>query len=125
MKTLYLTQSSDNIVVDPEIDFVGKLQTEDRYAIRSVYYIEEPMRVVYQYGEDKEEINAKKGDILILFYNNRYNKYTLDTIHTKQWAANIKNRHKIEQKEKEEWAAKNLAEAVPEAVSCGNTCEAA
>ena len=107
MKTLYLTQSSDNIVVDPEIDFVGKLQTEDRYAIRSVYYIEEPMRVVYQYGEDKEEINAKKGDILILFYNNRYNKYTLDTIHTKQWAANIKNRHKIEQKEKEEWAAKN------------------
>lgn len=109
MKTLYLTQSSDNIVVDPEIDFVGKLQTEDRYAIRSVYYIEEPMRVVYQYGENKEEINAKKGDILILFYSNRYNKYTLDTIHTKQWAANIKNRRKIEQKEKEEWAAKNAA----------------
>lgn len=125
MKTLYLTQSSDNIVVDPEIDFVGKLQTEDRYAIRSVYYIEEPMRVVYQYGEDKEEINAKKGDILILFYNNRYNKYVLDTIHTKQWAANIKNRRKIEQKEKEEWAAKNLAEAVCDPVSCGNTCEAA
>ena len=36
MKTLYLTQSSDNIVVDPEIDFVGKLQTEDRYAIRNI-----------------------------------------------------------------------------------------
>ena len=118
MKTLYLTQSSDNIVVDPEIDFVGKLQTEDRYAIRSVYYIEEPMRVVYQYGEDKEEINAKKGDILILFYNNQYNKYVLDTIHTKQWAANIKNRRKIEQKEKEEWAAKNTA-TEPDAPDCG------
>lgn len=120
MKTLYLTQSSDNIVVDPEIDFVGKLQTEDRYAIRSVYYIEEPMRVVYQYGEDKEEINAKKGDILILFYNNRYNKYVLDTIHTKQWAANIKNRRKIEQKEKEEWAAKNAA-TEPDAPVCDIT----
>lgn len=125
MKTLYLTQSSDNIVVDPEIDFVGKLQTEDRYAIRSVYYIEEPMRVVYQYGEYKEEINAKKGDILILFYNNRYNKYVLDTIHTKQWAANIKNRRKIEQKEKEEWAAKNAA-TEPDAPVCdSNKCEAA
>lgn len=120
MKTLYLTQSSDNIVVDPEIDFVGKLQTEDRYAIRSVYYIEEPMRVVYQYGEDKEEINAKKGDILILFYNNQYNKYVLDTIHTKQWAANIKNRRKIEQKEKEEWAAKNAA-TEPDAPVCDIT----
>ena len=117
MKTLYLTQSSDNIVVDPEIDFVGKLQTEDRYAIRNVYYIEEPMRVVYQYGEDKEEINAKKGDILILFYNNQYNKYVLDTIHTKQWAANIKNRRKIEQKEKEEWAAKNAA-TEPDTLDC-------
>lgn len=124
MKTLYLTQSSDNIVVDPEIDFVGKLQTEDRYAIRSVYYIEEPMRVVYQYGEDKEEINAKKGDILILFYNNRYNKYVLDTIHTKQWAANIKNRRKIEQKEKEEWAAKNNP-ANLDAPVCDNCAECA
>ena len=80
------------------------------------------MRVVYQYGEDKEEINAKKGDILILFYNNRYNKYVLDTIHTKQWAANIKNRRKIEQKEKEEWAAKNL-DSVVTATNC-DKCEA-
>jgi hypothetical protein len=116
MKTLYLTQSSENIVVDPEIDFVGKLQTEDRYAIRSIYYIEEPMHVVYQCGEDKEEIDAKKGDLLILFYNHKYNKYVMDTIRTKQWVANIKNQRKIEQAEKEAWAAKNLAEA-----ECGNT----
>lgn len=107
MKTLYLTQSSENIVVDPEIDFVGKLQSEDRYAIRNVYYIEEPMHVVYQAGEHKEEIDAKKGDILVLFYSNRYNKYNIDTIKTKQWSANIKNRRKIEEQEKEEWAKKN------------------
>lgn len=121
MKTLYLTQSSENIVVDPEIDFVGKLQSEDRYAIRSVYYIEEPMHVVYQCGENKEEIDAKKGDLLILFYDNRYNKYAMDTIRTKQWVANIKNRRKMEQAEKEAWAAKNI-----EAAECGNiasTCD--
>lgn len=104
MKTLYLTQSSDNIVVDPEIDYVGKMQQEDRYAIRGVYYMEEPMRVVYQCGECKEQIDAKKGDILLLFYDDKYNIYKLDTIRTKQWAANIKNRRKIEQAEKEKWA---------------------
>lgn len=107
MKTLYLTDSSANIVVDKDTDFVGHLNTEDRYDIRSVYYIEEPMHVVYQCGEEKEEIDARKGDILLLFYSSRYNKYHLDTIKTKQWAANIKNRRAIEQKEKEEWAAKN------------------
>lgn len=120
MKTLYLTESSENIVVDPEIDFVGKLQQEDRYAIRGVYYIEEPMHVVYQYGENKEEIDAKKGEILILFYNGKYNKYHLDTIRTKQWVANIKHRRKVEQKEKEEWAKRNAQSNlnVPECGEC-------
>lgn len=107
MKTLYLTGSSANIWVDPETDEVGTLDTEDRYEVRSIYYIEEPMHVVYQCGEKKEEIDAKKGEILLVFYDNRYNKFVLDTIRTKQWVANIKNRRKIEQKEKEEWAKKN------------------
>lgn len=106
MKTLYLTGSSANIWVDPETDEVGKLESEDRYEVRTVYYMEEPMHVVYQCGEKREEIDAKKGEILLVFYDNRYNKYVLDTIRTKQWVANIKNRRKIEQKEKEEWAKK-------------------
>ena len=100
MKTLYLTQSSENIVVDQENDFVGKLDGEDRYSIRSVYYMEEPMHIVYQCGEKREELDARKGDIVLVFYNNTYNKYTIDTIRTKQWAANIRNEHEIRQKEK-------------------------
>lgn len=113
MKTLYLTDNSNNIFFDKETDQVGSLVNEDRYDIRSIYYIEEPMHVVYQSGEVKEEIDAKKGEILILFFNNRFNKYHLDTIRTKQWVANIKNRRTIEQKEKEEWAARNAS----------NTCD--
>lgn len=112
MKTLYLTGSSANIWVDPETDEVGKLDCEDRYDIRNIYYIEEPMHVVYQCGEKREEIDAKKGEILLVFYDTKYNKFILDTIRTKQWVANIKNRRKMEQKEKEEWAAKqtNMSE---------------
>lgn len=110
MKTLYLTDSSTNIYVDTETNEVGRLDNEDRYDIRNIYYVEEPMHVVYQSGEDKEEIDVKKGEILIVFYNNRFNKYVLDTVRSKQWVSNIKNRRKIEQKEKEEWAAKQCTE---------------
>lgn len=123
MKTLYVTDSSCNIVVDKDTDFVGHLPQEDRYDIRSVYYMEEPMHVVYQCGERREEIDAKKGDILLVFYNNRSNKYILDTIKTKQWVKNIKNRHELEQKEKEEWAKKN-AECDLNCCTCDNICEA-
>ena len=119
MKTLYLTQSSANIFVDPEENTVGSLNTEDRYDIRAIYYMEEPMHVVYEAGERKEEIDAKKGDILLVFYNNKYNKYILDTIKSKQWSANIKNRRKMEQKAKEEWAAKQAAgEAIGDIPCC-------
>lgn len=121
MKTLYLTGSSANIWVDPETNEVGKLDTEDRYDVRSIYYIEEPMHVVYQCGEKKEEINVKKGEILLVFYDNRFNKFVLDTIRTKQWVANIKNRRKIEQKEKEEWAKKQPEKC--EDCGCNPCCD--
>lgn len=122
MKTLYLTGSNSNIVVDPEIDFVGTLPCEDRYDIRSIYYIEEPTHVVYQCGERKEEIDARKGDILLVFYDNNRTKYVLDTIKTKQWAANIKLAHKIEQQAKEEWAARN-AEIGCDCCECCKQCD--
>ena len=124
MKTLYLTQSSANIFVDPEENTVGSLTTEDRYDIRAIYYMEEPMHVVYEAGERKEEIDAKKGDILLVFYSNKYNKYILDTIKSKQWSANIKNRHKMEQKVKEEWAAKQAAGERP-CCDCCDECKCA
>lgn len=121
MKTLYLTQSSENIVVDPETNFVGKLESEDRYCIRGIYYMEEPMHIVYRCGERKEELDARKGDIVLVFYSNTYNKYAIDTIRTKQWAANIRNERDMRQKEKEEWAAKK-ADCDCEACCSGCTC---
>ena len=123
MKTLCLTGNSANIWVDPETDEVGKLDTEDRYDIRSIYYIEEPMHVVYQCGEKREEIDAKKGEMLLVFYDNKYNKFVLDTIRTKQWVANIKNRHKLEQKEKEEWAKKEAECGCNNLRPCCDCCD--
>lgn len=111
MKTLYLTNSSANIAVDMDTDEVSSLQNLDKYNIRNIYYAEEPMHVVYNGvttdgTETKEEVDAKKGDIIVVFYNDRFNKKVLTTIKSKTWVENIKNRQKIEQKEREEWALK-------------------
>lgn len=122
MKTLYLTDSSANIALDPETNTVCSIPTEDRYDIRNIYYAEEPMHVVYDSAECHEEADVKKGEIILLFYNNRANKYHLDTIRSKQWAANIKNRRAIEQKEKEEWALRNANGPVCDCEACCNVC---
>ncbi len=115
MKTLYLTNSSANIAVDVEENKASYIDTEDRYDIRQIFYAEEPMHVVFEgaiNGElHHEETDVKKGEILIVFYLNRHTKKVLCTIKSKEWVANIKNRHEIEQKEKEEWALKNANEA--------------
>lgn len=122
MKTLYLTNSSCNIAVDFETNEVTYIEPEDRYAIRSIYYIEEPMHVVFQAGEHKEEIDAKKGDILLVFYTERKNKYILSTIRSKQWVANIKYARKLEQEAKEEWAKRQAMGTDGSCDKCDEPC---
>ena len=126
MKTLYLTNSSANIAVDTEDNSVSTIGTEDRYDIRQIFYAEEPMHVVFEgtlNGELRhEEIDVKKGEILLVFYLNRFTKKVLCTVKSKEWIANIKSRHEIEQKEKEEWALKNANEA-PCCECCDCKCE--
>ena len=127
MKTLYLTNSSANIAIDPEENTAQHIESEDRYDIRNIYYAEEPMHVIYSgtnNGEPfKEEIDAKKGDIILVFYTNRFNKKLLATIKCKEWVANIKNRHKIEQKEREEWALKNAENTAAPCCDCCCDCK--
>jgi hypothetical protein len=80
------------------------------------------MHVIYSgtnNGEPfKEEIDVKKGDIILVFYTNRFNKKLLATIKSKEWVANIKNRHKIEQKEKEEYALRQANGEIPTCDCC-------
>ena len=126
MKTLYLTNSSANIAIDPEENTAQHIESEDRYDIRNIYYVEEPMHVIYSgtnNGEPfKEEIDAKKGDIILVFYTNRFTKKLLATIKCKEWVANIKNRREIEQKEREEWALKNAENTATPCCDCDCKC---
>ncbi len=81
------------------------------YDINSVYYIDEPMHVIYSCGETKVERDVKKGDIVITFDRNRFAEETpLTVIKSKEWNKIIKNRRDAEQKAKEEWAEKQCNE---------------
>lgn len=116
MKTLYLTRGS-NIVVDTDDNTANRLDTT-RSAIDRIYYVKEPMHVVYGYGEVHEELDVKKGDILVVFYDSTF-KHQIIVAKSKQWVENILDYEKREQEEKEKWAAKKLTNCT----DCGETCE--
>lgn len=111
MKTLYLTQGYSNICVDTETNTCKTLDYVPTYDINRVYYIDEPMHIVYTCGETKAERDVKKGDIVITFDRNKFAKdIPLTVIKCKEWNKIIKNRRDAEQKAKEEWAEKQCDE---------------
>lgn len=108
MKTLYLTQSSENILIDDENKTANRLRKRlERYEIRDIYYIDEDMTVVYGYGEDQETLEAKKDDVLLLFYDRKCYEHKAILIQNENFKNNILAKLAQDQKEKEEWAAKN------------------
>lgn len=109
MKTLYITNGG-NICIDPEEDFVDRMQTE-REGISRIFLAKEPMHVVYGEGEYRRELDVKKDDIIITFYSSDW-KERIVVAKSKDWVNNLKEWNKEEQRRNEEWAAKN-AEQVP------------
>lgn len=104
MKTLYLTSSS-GICIDSEDNFVDRMPSE-RESISRIYLAKEPMHVVFGEGEYRRELDVKKDDIIITFYSNDC-KERVVVAKSKDWANNLKEWNKQEERLKEEWAAKN------------------
>jgi hypothetical protein len=112
MKTLYLTQGYSNICIDSETETAKMLDYIPTYEINRMYYIDEPMHVIYSCGETKVERDVKKGDIVITFDHNQFAKETpLTVIKSKEWNKIIKNRRDAEQKAKEKWAENQCNES--------------
>lgn len=124
MKTLYLTNSCANIAVDKATGEVDKMEAEGRYGIRDVYYIEEPMHVVYQYKEDKCEVDVKPGDILLQFYSNENNKHMLAVANSEVWVENILHRREFLKKERELAQLKKEMGETPTGGECCDCCAA-
>lgn len=107
MKTLYLTESVSNIVVDTENNSVDRFESISRYDIRDIYFIKEPMHVVYGFAGKHEEVDVQPNDILLLLYDSPYTDTHLVAVNNKIWADVLNAKLAAEQKEKEEWAAKS------------------
>lgn len=120
MKTLYLTDSSANIWIDTDNGTSGSLGTVDRYDMRNIFLIEEPMHVIYNYGEEHIEMDVKKGDLLATFYTRDSFKHKIGVLKSKEWRENIIAYNKAQQKAKEEWAAKQASTID---TPCCDSCE--
>ena len=104
MKTLYVTESNTNIVVDDETKTAGRLNAIRRYDIRDIYLIEDAMSVVYGFDGKKEEVTAEPGDIILVMYDYPTIKKHLVVVKSEDWKNSILNRREQDQREKEAWA---------------------
>lgn len=94
-----------NIIIDSENESCGRLQAQ-REAISQIYLVPEPMHFIYGEGEDRKEVDVKKDDMIIKFYEERFpNKIVV--IKSKDWVKNLKDYEKYQQELKEQWAAKH------------------
>ena len=116
MKKLYIN-SGGSVIFDPETDKMSTART--RYTnIRTMYYIEEECDVVAQSGEQRFEAHVVPGDILIHFYkDDKPNRFII--VKNDAWKQNIEADIAREQKDKEEWAAKQATGDTP----CGPCCD--
>lgn len=118
MKTLYLTNGC-GMYVDVENNTADKANSEIE-RISRIYLISEPTHIVFGEGEYSRELDAKKDDIVIVFYNRLDFKEQIVIAKSKDWVANIKAFNKAEQERKEAWAAEQKCN---EPCECCDTCE--
>ena len=121
MKTLYLTTGT-GMYIDTENNTVDKAYGEIE-RISRIYLMSEPTHIVFGEGEYSRELDAKKDDLVIVFYNWDEFKERVVIAKSKDWVANIKAYNKAEQERKEEWAAKQKCNERCESCDCCNTCE--
>ena len=105
MKTAYITKGC-NIVVDEEVKSVKRLDNQ-RTGIDYIYLAEEPMHVIYGYGEYNKEFDVEKGDIIVVFYPDVF-KNKIVIIKNAEWLENLVEYNKECQEDKERWAASKL-----------------
>ncbi len=120
MKTLYIN-SNANILIDEEEHNVSRLDTQ-REAISRVYLIPEAMHIVFGEGETHQELDVKKDDIVIVFYNGAFDKQIV-VVKSKDWARNLKIYNEEQQRIKEEWALKKASECGCDGTNCVDTPE--
>lgn len=78
----------------------------------------------YDNDGNKHTVNVKKNDIIIAFYNRDF-KHKIVVANSEDWLDNIIANEERKEKEKAEWAQRNLNNSNPECISDACTpCDA-
>lgn len=109
MKTMFIKEGI-NMTVDPETNEISSIPSA-REAIQRIYVAPEPMHVVYQSGNRKEETDVEKDDVIVTFYTDEFDKRMI-VVKSEEWTANIAAYEK------------RMEEAREKCPKCDGICEA-
>ena len=86
MKTMFIREGV-NMTVDLDTNEIDSIPSA-REAIQRIYVAPEPMHVVYQSGNRKEEADVEKDDVIVTFYTDEFDKRMI-VVKSAEWTANI------------------------------------
>ena len=110
------------IIIDTETAEVNAINRSAR-GIDDIYIIPEDAHIEWEskFFPDKTiEVDAKKNDILVTFYDKDLGTDFV-IVKSEDWLKSLNNAASIDQKRKEEWAAKQK-ENKSMALDCGDAC---
>ena len=83
------------------------------------------MHILFKDGDHKEEFDVVEGDIIIKFYESKFEKQMI-VVKSKEWADNIIAYEKLLQEQREQWAKEKTAAAkiCGECEPCTPDCKA-
>ena len=114
MKTMFIKEGT-NMTVNLETNEISSIPSA-REAIQRIYVAPEPMHVIYQSGQHREEADVEKDDVIVTFYTDEFDKRMI-VVKSEEW---IKN---LEGYEKRMEEARSKAEAsLKDKISC-EKCE--
>ena len=86
MKTMFIREGL-NMTVDPETNEISSIPSA-REAIQRIDVAPEPMHVIYQSGQHKEEADVEKNDVIVTFYTDEFDKRMI-VVKSEEWTKNI------------------------------------
>lgn len=118
MKTMFIKEGT-NMTVNLETNEIGSIPSA-REAIQRIYVAPEPMHVIYQSGQRREEADVEKDDVIVTFYTDEFDKRMI-VVKSEEWIKNIEGY----EKRMEEVRSKSEASvkcADPSCEKCENCC---
>lgn len=103
MNTLYIT-GTGRVQLDENNNPVNLKSY--RSCIDDIYPISEDTKIIYKKGETDMTVDAKAGDLIIVFYENSYPNKVIN-VNSDAWKENIRSYDDAIQKAKEDWANKH------------------